>query len=212
MLSYNRLKLLHFIAQLLHPTAIVCKSYFPAPQNFWDSLVRLGSSQLILPAIYCALKRKNLENHASKDLMSYLQEITDLNQKRNTSILRQIDFLSKTFKRHNICHVFLKGAAMLITRPYDVLSERMIGDIDILVSEKDLLKSQQLLIDQGFNVVSDEFSFTKGLKSEKHLNRIAHPNFIAAVEIHRKLLDLTLKKPISSIEILNEKLQSSASQ
>ena len=70
----------HFMAQLLHPTVVVDASYFPAPQIFWDRLVQLGSSQLVLPAIYGALKRKKLIGHAPKDLVSYLQEITDLNQ------------------------------------------------------------------------------------------------------------------------------------
>jgi hypothetical protein len=120
-----------------------------------------------------------------------LQDITDLNRKRNTAILKQIDFLSELFNRHQIDHVFLKGAAMLITKPYDAVNERMVGDIDILVSEKDLSRSQQLLLDEGFEAVSNEFSFTKGVFSEnyhKHLKRIAHPNYIAAVEIHRRLL------------------------
>ena len=32
-----------------------------------------------------------------------------------------------------INHVFLKGSALLILKPYNVISERMIGDIDILI-------------------------------------------------------------------------------
>jgi hypothetical protein len=198
-----------FIAELLHPNAKVSSSYFPALQIFWDRLVQYGSSQLVLPAIYCALKRKNLEHHAPRDLVSYLQEITELNKKRNTAILKQIDFLSKIFNRHNINYVFLKGSALLITKPYDATAERMVGDIDVLVSEKDLSRAHQLLIDEGFDTVSNEFSFTKELDFEKHLQRIFHPNYIAAVEIHRKLLDLTLKNLISSVEVLNEKSLSS---
>lgn len=207
MTRYNNLLMHRFIANLLHPNAKVSSSYFPAPQIFWDRLIQLGSSQLVLPAIYGALKRKKLVNYVPKDLMFYLNEITELNKTRNKAILKQINFLSKVFNSHQIDHVFLKGAAMLITKPYDVINERMIGDIDILVSENDLNRSQQLLIDKGFKAVSKEFNFTKDLDFEKHLQRIAHPNFIAAVEIHRKLLDLTLKNPISSIEILNKKSQ-----
>ena len=204
---YSRLQMHHFIAQLLHPTAVVDDSYFPASQFFWDRLVELGSSQLVLPAIYGALRRKKLVNHIPKDLVFYLQEITDLNLKRNTAIFKQIDFLSELFNRHQIEHVFLKGATMLITKPYNTLSERMVGDIDILVSEKDLLRAQKLLIDEGFDSVSNDFSFTKDIDSAKHLERVVHANFIAAVEIHRKLLDLTLKNPILSKEVLKEKTQ-----
>ena len=197
-----------FIAELLHPNTKVSSSYFPALQIFWDRLVQYGSSQLVLPSIYGALKRKKLLHHAPRDLVYYLQEITELNKKRNTSIIKQIDFLSKIFNKHQINHIFLKGAAILVTEIYDAKSERMVGDIDILVSERDLSRAHQLLIDQGFDTLSDEFSFTKGLDFEKHLQRIVHPNYIAAVEIHRKLLDLTSKELISSTEILNEKSQS----
>jgi hypothetical protein len=204
----------HFVAQLLHPTAVVDASYFPAPQIFWDRLIQLGSSQLILPAIYGALKRKKLADHAPMDLVSFLQEIADLNQKRNTAILKQIDFLSEIFIRHQIDYVFLKGAAMLITKPYDAINERMVGDIDILVSEKDLLRSQQLLIDEGFKEVSNEFSFTKGVFPEsyhKHLDRIAHADYIAAVEIHRRLL-LKENHLISLKDVLENKVQSKQGQ
>ena len=203
-----------FMAQLLHPKALVDSCYFPAPQIFWDRLVQHGSSQLALPAIYGALKRKKLINHTPKDLVSYLQEITDLNLKRNTAIFKQIDFLSELFNRHQIEHVFLKGAAMLITKPYDALSERMVGDIDILVSENDLLRAQQLLLDEGFEAVSNKFNFTKGVFSEIHLNhlkRIAHPNYIAAVEIHHRLL-IKENHLIEPKNVIENKVQSKHGQ
>ena len=208
--SYNRLQMLRFMAQLLHPTAVVDDSHFPAPQVFWDRLVQLGSSQLVLPAIHGALKRKKLQQHTPKDLVSYLEEITDLNYRRNSAILKQIAFLSEVFKQHQIEYVFLKGAAMLITKPYESKSERMVGDIDILVLEKDLFRAQQLLINEGFDAVSDEFSFTKGVFPEnhhKHLKRITHPNYIAAVEIHRRLL-LKENHLIVPKDVLENKVQS----
>ena len=151
MRNYSSIYMFHFIAKLLHPTTVLDSSYFPATQIFWDKLVQYGSSQLVLPAIYGALKRKKLVDHAPIDLVFYLQEITDLNRKRNTAILKQINFLSKLLNRHQIEHVFLKGAAMLITKPYDALNERMVGDIDILVSEKDLAKAQQRIENKLFS-------------------------------------------------------------
>lgn len=190
--SYDRIYISRFISQLLHPSAAVDDSYFPAPQIFWDRLVQLGSNQLVLPAIYKALKRKKLELYAPKDLVLYLREIKDLNQNRNYDILKQINFLSEIFERNQIDYVFLKGAAMLIKKPYDSINERMVGDIDILVSEKHVFRAQQLLLNEGFEAeVSNEFSFTKGVYSDyysKHLKRISHPSHIAAVEIHRRLL------------------------
>ena len=113
-------------------------------------MVRIGSEHLVLPAIFGALKRKKLETHIPRDLWSYLEKISGLNHKRNTDILKQINSLSKIFNEHQIKHVFLKGAAMLVTKHYDAMFERMVGDIDILIAESDLLKAQKLLFNFGY--------------------------------------------------------------
>lgn len=202
--------MLNFIAQLLHTSDMDYDSYFPAPQIFWDRLVQLGSSQLVLPAIYSSLKRKKLQHQVPKELWSYLQEISELNYKRNTEILNQIAFISDIFDKNKIDHVFLKGAALLITKPYNSIYERMIGDIDILVSENDLHKSQQLLITKGFEEVSNNFFFSEGILFEnyqRHLKRIVHPNYIAAVEIHKHLLH-NRTFLLDSKEVLKNKVKS----
>ena len=99
---------LYFIGQLLHPkiSAANLYHYFPAKQKFWNSLVRIGSEHLVLPAIYGALKRKKLEPHIPRDLWSYLEKISGLNHKRNIDILKQINSLSEIFNKHQVKHVF----------------------------------------------------------------------------------------------------------
>jgi hypothetical protein len=99
---------------------------------------------------------------------------------------------------------------MLITKPYDALNERMVGDIDVLVSEKDLSRSQELLINEGFKAVSNVFSFTNGILPEnyyQHLDRISHPNYKAAVEIHSRLL-IKENHLLRPKDVLENKLQS----
>lgn len=209
MRNCNKKNIQDFIAQLLHPKINVDTSNFPASQSFWNHLVKIGSSQLILPSIYSALKFKKLEHHVPKDLISYLEKISNLNHKRNISILKQITFLSNFFKKNNIDYVFVKGAALLILKPYKVEWQRMIGDIDLLVAEKDLQSAQQLLLNIGFEPVSNEFSFTNGVFRDdykKHLQRIVHQDFIAAVEIHKHLL---VKKNhlITSKDVLKNKVE-----
>lgn len=207
MLHNNKIYTLRFMADLLHPTAKVKTSYFPASESFWNLLIQLGSKQLVLPAIYGALKYKKLENHIPNDLLLYLKKISNLNKQRNDSILNQITFLSRLFKKNGVEYVFLKGAALLKLKPYNTIKERMVGDIDILISEKDLLRAKHLLFSSGFEEVSKEFSFTHGVlpkKNKRHLKRVVHPNFIAAVEIHFNLLDNNIGL-FSSKEVLENK-------
>ena len=102
MSDFKKIQILSFIADLLHPDRVVKTSYFPAPKAFWERFVELGSSHLVLPAAYGAIKRKKLEKFVPRDLLFYLQEIMDLNCERNTEILKQINFLSQILKKHKI--------------------------------------------------------------------------------------------------------------
>ncbi len=193
MRTVNKEYILIFMGQLLHPkiSAVTLSHYFPAKQKFWNSLVKMGSEHLVLPAIYGALKRKKLQSFIPRDLWSYLEKISALNYKRNTEISKQINSLSEIFNKHQIEHVFLKGAAMLVTEHYDALLERMIGDIDILVAENDLLDAQKILFDFGY------FEYHKKEKTlrvvaeassnVRHLSRMSHSNFIASVELHSRV-------------------------
>ena len=140
----NKLDTYKFIAKLLHKNEHVNFSNFTINQLFWDNLVKIGSRHLILPSIFGSIKRKGLEQSFPKDLLSYLEEISKINYERNKLILIQIEYLSSLLKKHKIHHVFLKGATLLISKPYETVKERMIGDIDILVDEKDLRFTQKL--------------------------------------------------------------------
>lgn len=195
------------MVHLLHPTELFDSNYFPVTDTFWERLVKLASSHLVLPAICRALISKKLEQYVPNDLLSYLKEITEINYQRNKSILKQLAFLSEVFNKNKIDYVFLKGAAMLILKPYDTVSERMLGDIDILVAEKDLLRAKQILIHQGFREIKDEFNFVEGIIPHRHLKRVVHPQYIAAVELHGKLLVDIKLNTIRSIDVLKHKVK-----
>ena len=56
-----------FLAHLLHPNSnvdVLINS--PKGQAFWNSLVHLGSSNLVLPSIYASIKRKKLDRKSSQ--------------------------------------------------------------------------------------------------------------------------------------------------
>ena len=206
MAKYKQKYILKFLTQLLHPDYLVDKTYFQQPEDFWDNVVRLASSHLILPSLYSSLKRKKLESYAPKELLSYLKEITKLNRNRNDEVLNQIIFISDLFKKNCINYVFIKGSAIIISGPSCPLNERMIGDIDILVAEKHLSKAQNLLIDEGFAEINDKLDFVNEIYSHRHLKRITHPNYICAVELHGRLLDKSIIN-LNENDILSSKIQ-----
>ena len=176
-------------------------------QYFWDGIVELGSRHLILPAVYGNLKRKNILKLIPVDLERFLKDIYEKNGERNKKILLQIVSLNDLFLKKNIDHIFLKGSALLLSNKFDVLNERMIGDIDILIRKESILKARDLIVENGYKFFNTEIDFTKGLIEKKHLTRMIHENQIAAVELHKEVLNGNKFKLIPSENLFSETVE-----
>ncbi len=171
-----------------------------------NKIIRLGSTELILPLFYNSLKRKKLTKNFPNDFLFYLQGISEINKQRNLKVIEQINFISNLFFQNDIKYVFLKGAALLLQKPYNVISDRMIGDIDILVSEKNIIKANNILIKSGFNKQkSTEKLFSEKLIKKRHLKRLIHDDYIAAIELHQLALDPEYTDLLNPIEILDNR-------
>ena len=139
-----------FISKILFDKEINLVS-FPAKNNdkFWDSFVKIGSSHYVIPALYHKLKQRDYLKLLSDELVSYLEEIYSQNLKRNLDLRKEVKEISNIFKSNNINHVFLKGAALVSTLNLDYSGIRMVGDIDILISNNQILTARELLKKNG---------------------------------------------------------------
>lgn len=178
------------------------KGELNTPDYNWDAIVTEGSKQLMLPAIFCRLKTKQLCSHLPEELYIYLEELTNINRNRNHSILEQIHEISALLTKHNINHVFLKGAALLAMDVYTDIAERMVGDIDILVAPDQIKLAFQLIKASGY-------SKTKGFNYEtigfRHLDRLINSNKLAAIELHDNLFNANKRYLISTEDVLTSK-------
>ena len=124
----------------------------------WENVVKLSSGQFVLPAMYLQLKRNGLLPDLPEDLVEYLEEITDLNRKRNLAILEQAKEITSILHAQHISPLFLKGVAHLLGGLYVDISERMIGDIDFLVEKDNMVEAADLLIKNGYDpLIKAEF-------------------------------------------------------
>ena len=166
----SNLKIYNFIAQLLSPSSDHKNliKYFGGGDEFWNKLIKVSSSQLILPLVCNSLKIKKIFHLAPDELQKYLNEISSINYNRNRLILAQVSKICQIFKINKINYVLLKGSAMLIRNKYDVKKERMIGDIDILVEKSELQRSKKILIKYGYEeqnkIKNTFFNFIAHLK------------------------------------------------
>lgn len=151
----------------------------------YDKLVELATSHCILPALYCNLRRENLLNYLPSDLVEYMSYITKINRDRNTDILSQSQKLNFLLKENDINPIFLKGTGNLAMGLYSEISERMIGDIDMLISEKELDKVIKILINDGYQKLEHHKDY---YPTFRHYSRLIKEDNIAAVEIHTEVI------------------------
>ncbi|MBO3115761.1 nucleotidyltransferase family protein [Winogradskyella sp. DF17] len=201
----NRLKTYRAIAHILNldTSQSELEALLRQPDFDWDAIVVEGSKHLVLPAMYCSLKRKQLLHCLPEELESYLQELTSINRNRNEAIKLQTLHIIELFTEHNINYVLLKGTALLMANVYEDIGERMIGDIDILVEQSQLTEAFRLLEQQDY--VPIDTTFGEKYVEHKHLPRLKTDVFIAAVELHRKVFMDYEHKALSPHNLLSQK-------
>ena len=152
----------------------------------WDSVVKVSTNNYVFSALYCNLKRAGFLKYLPSDLIEYMKYLTKLNKKRNIKIIKQAKELNDRLLANNITPIFIKGTANLLSGLYSDIAERMLGDIDFIVSEEDYLKSVKVLRDFGYSEVTKyEYYFPY----KKHYRKLQKENNIAAIEIHKELID-----------------------
>jgi hypothetical protein len=171
----------------VHPErASDIKSLIQTGSVDWKLVVYQSSSQFVLPALYLNLKRNNLLTDLPEDLIEHFKEITRLNRERNESILQQLKAITNLLNENGIKPIFLKGTAHLLDGLYVDIAERMIGDIDFLLEEKQTSQAYFLLIENGYKSLIKNATPVFG--DSQHLPRLVKGSG-AAVEIHRRMLN-----------------------
>ena len=167
----------------------------------WAQFVSLCSSHLVLPVIYLKFKSHQLIEHLPEELAEFLKEIYDLNLARNEQILLQINDILKLLNANGIYPTFLKGTGNLLDGLYSDKGERMIGDIDFLVPEKDYLKAAKILEDDGY---IRDLMFYGDIKNAKHYPGLFKTGSPGTIEVHRLLVSHPYRKNLNP-EIVEKK-------
>jgi hypothetical protein len=151
----------------------------------WDTVVQVSTAHYVFPALYCHLKRADFLHYLPEELVNYMIHITNLNRERNLQIITQAKEINELLLANHITSIFLKGTGNLLEGLYDDIAERMVGDIDFLVSKENYQKTYDLLKASNYkNVTKDDYSFPQF----KHQPRLNKEDRIAAVEVHKELL------------------------
>ena len=155
----------------------------------WDAVVKVSTGHFVFPALYCNLKRANFLHYLPEELVNYMIHITDLNRERNQQIIEQAKEINELLLKNNITPIFLKGAGNLLEGLYEDIAERMVGDIDLIVSNENFRNTVAILKKEKYNTKNEVYT-----DFHWHYPKMVKENRIAAVEVHNKVL----KKPYTS--------------
>lgn len=169
----------------------------------WEEFVWMGSSHLVLPALYSAFRRNGILPLLPDDLVEHMASIYILNETRNKQILEQVHNLIRIFNHEGIEPVFLKGAGHLLQNLYYDLGDRIMSDIDILVPEETLPLAAKILYDNGY-FHPEEFK-DDDFEKHHHLPGFEHKNEAAMLEIHHSVFPGNFRQILSNNEIYSEK-------
>jgi hypothetical protein len=151
----------------------------------WDNVVIVSSNHYVFPSLYCNLSHANLLEYVPDDLVAYMKYIADLNRDRNLEILEQVKEINKLLLSKNITPIFLKGASFLVENLYLDIAERMIGDIDFIVSPNDFAKTVAIFKKNDYKSSKKEECICL---PEKHYPKMVKKGKIAAIEIHSDII------------------------
>jgi hypothetical protein len=183
----NYKEILFFVAKCLtisleEKNRLAIKKQLQLDSIDWDEVVKASTNHYVFPAFYCNLKRADFLHYLPPELVSYMEYITNLNRGRNKQIITQAKELNTLLLTNNITPIFLKGTGNLLAGIYDDIAERMVGDIDFLVSKEDYVQAI---------IVLKKFGYYKRVpfgESKRHYPRLIKKDSIAGVEIHKELL------------------------
>ncbi len=153
----------------------------------WEIVVWASSNQMVLTVLYNQFKKNNLLAELPDDLLEYMEDINNQNLLRNQAILIQVKDIIKCLNQNNIYPVFLKGTGNLLDGLYPDQADRMIGDIDFLVPEDQVIPCAEILVkDLGYELSYGLFDPAETLSWHRHHPTLINKSTVAAVEIHRQ--------------------------
>jgi hypothetical protein len=152
----------------------------------WEPLVAAANQHLLCPALYGAIKHKNLLSSIPADLREYLQTLYYHNGERNRQLADHTEETILLLNDLGVEPVLLKGTANLLSGLYLDQSMRFISDIDMLIPGNRMTDCIRKLKDAGFDYLLPPEADC--WKNHHHCPPLFKKNRYFLVELHRELM------------------------
>jgi hypothetical protein len=118
----------------------------------WAYLIQTAARHGVIPLLYQSLS-STCPEAVPKAILSQLRNYFHTNAQRNLFLSKELLLLLELFDKHSIPAVPFKGL-VLAAEAYGNLALRQICDLDILVHERDFIRTKELLISQGYRMLN----------------------------------------------------------
>jgi hypothetical protein len=153
----------------------------------WGYIVKTARQGAFAGLLFSALRDSALQDRVPQQALRDLARTYYLTGLSNARQREELERVLSALEQTGIETLLLKGAALLAEIP-KLRRTRCMADIDLMVHEKDLLRSDSVL--QGLGYVSSEGYKTKEqyLRNHHHLAPYVRPGTDFKVEIHRSIV------------------------
>ena len=127
------------------PDAVTCQKIQDlarSPLN-WTKLIEIAIAHAVLPLLYRGLVTARADS--TESILAQIKARCQLNTIRNLQLTQELQRLLSLLAEHNVAAVPFKGPT-LAAIAYGDISLRQFSDLDILIHERDFLKTRDLLL------------------------------------------------------------------
>lgn len=174
----------------------------------WAKVATLASHHLVTPALYTAFRNLKTDPGIPEDFEAYLEGMHYLNTERNRSILAEVTLVTEVLNSHGVEPVLLKGVGSLVTGLYPDRGDRVIADIDLLVSAGQFESTLSALSRAGFRSIPK-----LGKEGDKlwnspypghHAPGLIRPDGPCVVEVHHSLWSSLEFRGVEPEDVIDE--------
>jgi len=173
----------------------------------WNKFFQIGSNHLVLQNLYRCFSTQQVLEYLPESVSNELHNIYTLNKERNNKILSAALEINHLLRSNHITPVFLKGVSHLMNQLYHEPGERIMADIDFMVSRDQILPAVEILTGHGY-IAPIKLSPDLNHIYKKHYPRLHKPGMPAYVEIHWEAAKPKYAKNFKYAELFERKIPS----
>ena len=152
-----------------------------SPRVSWPHVVSLAGSHYVTPSLWLALVAARLDSTLPEDARRYLRALYEMNLRRNSALLAQIDEAVDALNGAGVAPLLMKGAAYLKLAIHRDPGARVLADLDILVPGDSAEAARSALARIGYAPVAH---YSSRPKHHHHLVPVAKHGGVGAIELH----------------------------